>query len=350
MPWYPGRRAGTWRVTVWANRRQHEEIIEGKESDARAYEAKMRVDLQKVRSPTQRRTEPTFSVFSMADYQPQARVHLGANTWKSRKTIVTTLAAFFGHLRPSEITDPLVTEYTTDRLRTVQRSSVNHELRVLSAMLRFAREDCGYPVRLVRIRKLRQDHRRVHFWTRLEEAKLVRTCRQLDPELAPLVVFMLQTGVRKTEGIRAVWEWVARRRGAPLLLVGPTDDWTTKSRRPREVPITAELARLLDRLPRRGRWIFGRLDGERFTNFPRERFETIVKAAKLRGTPHTCRHTFASRFLDAGGSLYDLAALLGHSATRTTELYAHLLPSHLDRARAVLNATARVPSLARAAG
>ncbi|MHB8531711.1 MAG: tyrosine-type recombinase/integrase [Solirubrobacteraceae bacterium] len=337
MPYYPGRRAGTWRVTVWSGGRQHEEIVQGKEADARDHEAKMRLGLRAARSPAQRRTEPAFSVFCTEDYQPHALVHLGPKTWPSRACVIATLAAFFERQRPSQITAPLVTEYITERLRTVRPSTVNHELRVLSAMLRFAREDCGYPVAHLRIRMLRQTERRVHVWSQLEQARLLKVCKAIDPQFAPMLAFMLQTGVRRDEVIRAPWSWVTKRGGEPLLLVGQVDDWAPKSKRPREIPITTELARMLARLPRRGRWIFTRQDGERFSYFPYDRFDAVVSAAKLTGTPHTCRHSFASKFLDTDGSLFDLAAILGHSATRTTEIYAHLLPGHLQRARRVMN-------------
>jgi hypothetical protein len=37
---------------------------------------------------------------------------------------------------------------------------------------------------------------------------------------------------------------------------------------------------------------------------------------------------------------HQLAGILGHSQTRVTELYTHLLPGHLDRARNAVNLSA----------
>lgn len=40
-------------------------------------------------------------------------------------------------------------------------------------------------------------------------------------------------------------------------------------------------------------------------------------------TPHMLRHTYASRFLQAGGDIATLAQLLGHSSVATTTWYLH---------------------------
>ncbi|HEY7953708.1 MAG TPA: tyrosine-type recombinase/integrase, partial [Polyangia bacterium] len=44
---------------------------------------------------------------------------------------------------------------------------------------------------------------------------------------------------------------------------------------------------------------------------------------------HMMRHTFASHFVMAGGSLLALQRLLGHSTPMMTMRYAHLAPDHL---------------------
>jgi integrase len=52
-----------------------------------------------------------------------------------------------------------------------------------------------------------------------------------------------------------------------------------------------------------------------------------VKRAKLAPgiSPHVLRHTFATRYLQAGGDIYTVSQILGHSSIRVTEsVYAHL--------------------------
>ena len=58
--------------------------------------------------------------------------------------------------------------------------------------------------------------------------------------------------------------------------------------------------------------------------------EGAVRAHVPHLTPHTLRHTFGTRRLQAGGDIYKLSRILGHSSVAVTEAhYAHLLKDDL---------------------
>jgi len=65
--------------------------------------------------------------------------------------------------------------------------------------------------------------------------------------------------------------------------------------------------------------MFARLRSQ-IENFPKD------------STIHTLRHTFASHLIMAGVDISTVASMLGHSTTKTTELYAHLQPDHIKLA------------------
>jgi len=80
--------------------------------------------------------------------------------------------------------------------------------------------------------------------------------------------------------------------------------------------------------------------------WPERKFNRAQTKAKLKGGPHTLRHTFSSHFLATQPDLFLLARVLGHSDVAVTKIYSHLLPDHLARAR---NAVSIGPSIGPAA-
>jgi integrase len=58
--------------------------------------------------------------------------------------------------------------------------------------------------------------------------------------------------------------------------------------------------------------------------------EGCVRARIPTLSPHELRHTFGTRWLQAGGDIYKLSRILGHSSVAVTEAhYAHLLKEDL---------------------
>lgn len=142
-----------------------------------------------------------------------------------------------------------------------------------------------------------------------------------------LVVFLLETGVRVSEVVSLVVGDVALRDRTGVLRVR-----RGKGRKERDIPLTSKVRRALrDYLggrgnPKNNAPLF--LSDRGGAMSVRSVEDTISNLAERGGierinvTPHTCRHSFAHRFLRRSPDrLTDLAYLLGHESSDTTAIY-----------------------------
>jgi integrase len=146
-----------------------------------------------------------------------------------------------------------------------------------------------------------------------------------------LVLVAITTGMRASEIFALKWPDVMEEEG--LMAVRGK----LKGGKMRYVPMLPELALEL----RRYRELLA-TDSERI--FPpkegavsgRQRvegsFEELLERAGIEDFRfHDLRHTFASHYMMAGGDLYELAKILGHSNIKMTERYAKLARKHIAR-------------------
>lgn len=331
MPVYQ-KSKNKWRVRIWSQGRiAVDETVNGLKRDALAHEARKRAELEA--GTLERRVAPTFSDFCLTEYQVHARSHLSPKTWTNRRYQIAELVEAFGDIQLTHITPRDIEQYKTRRRRSVGPSTVNDELKVLRAVLQYAR-DIHVPTRLPKIKRFKVTKRRVRAWSLAQVSELYKAARRVSPRMLPIIAFLVNTGCRKGEAIALRWENVDLERG--LLYIYPTeldddDEWQPKNAKPREIPMADCLRPYL--AGGADGYVFPTRFGGPYKYWPQNQFDRARKAAGLKGGPHTLRHTYASHFLAKQPDLYLLSQILGHSYQRTSALYAHLLPDHLERAR-----------------
>lgn len=337
MPVYEkGRRSGRWQVVVQHKGNRQEWVVRGSRAEAEEFEARMRLEMVTADPDEDRRTVPTFSVFCVSEYKAHAELALREGTWKRRQSILAILMEEFGDKKLSLISSKAIDRYSTKRRKAGLRNiSINNELRVLRRILRFAKKNRKVPLPDVAIEFLKEDERRVRTWT-LEEIERFLTCLAEEaPHLIPIILTLLNTGMRKGEALALTWDQVDLHRME--LVIQPSDEWRPKSGRPREVPIAKVLLPYLSGPRAHEKWVFPAGTGQRWAVWPKNTFDRVRKKAGLQGGPHTLRHTFASHFLAKQPDLGLLAEILGHTETSVTRLYAHMLKERLARARDVVS-------------
>lgn len=226
-----------------------------------------------------------------------------------------------------KITPGLLKDFKAHRLRTVTAKTFNNDRVLLSALFNSAIED-GYlhsnPMK--KVKKAKEDKRQKEWLT---EKELQLLADALRPEIKPIVLFLASTGLRKNELAHLRWSDLNLER--KTLTVKNREGEGAKSRQERTIPLAEQVIALLQNLPDKDVYVFPKLQEKTF----REHgfWKTVSRAAKRASikkcTPHTLRHTFASHLVRRGVPLLVIAKLLGHSHTRTSELYSHLAPDDL---------------------
>ncbi len=338
MPVYK-KGKGKWTVRIWKNGVRQDWIVNGKKSEAEAFEARKRVELESADPESLQRNVPRLSHFCATKYRPHAETHLKPSTWRKQIYLVATLSEHFGHRKLTEFRPAHIETYKQKRLaHGLKPVSVNNELRVLRRILTFASE-LGFPVADLKWRRLTErSDRAIVFWTRKEMAKLFEACLEKAPDILPMVVCLANTGMRAGEALALRWEDVDLEQRVIRIQYHQNDGWSPKSDRWRDVPINDTLLSFLRRPRKSETWVFPcSKTGKRYAGWPQRKFNKARDKAGLKGGAHRLRHSYASHFLAQVPDLYLLSKVLGHTHSRTTTIYAHLLPESMNRARVAVD-------------
>lgn len=157
---------------------------------------------------------------------------------------------------------------------------------------------------------------------------------QHNPMTLSIVMFLVLTGVRRANALKARWCELDEARGLWNIPV-------TKNGKPQSIHLSPELKVLLNTLPSRGEseYIFPNPNtGLPFVSVYSSWNSMRIEAGMPQLRMHDLRHTFASLLINGGASLYSVQGALGHSNPQTTQRYAHL--SELTQRTAVQSVAA----------
>lgn len=202
-------------------------------------------------------------------------------------------------------------------------ATVNRELALLKIMFNYyIRQDLITRNPVSKVRMLKEDNARLRVVTRREEDLYLMAANQ---PLQDFATIMIDTGMRNSEIAALEARNVFLDEGYLYVPSGKT------RAAKRKIPLTARVRDIL-----RSR-IKSTPSGLLFENADTGRVLTTLKTAHagaLRRSKvahfrlYDLRHTFATRFLEAGGDLVTLQAILGHSSISMVTRYAHPTDVH----------------------
>jgi integrase len=294
---------------------------------------------------------------ALREFRERHLPSLRATTQRTYTQDLTRLEAFFTGKRLSEIGPLTVEGYRKARTQGHKRSRVrcNREVTLLrtlyARMAAWNLYDGDNPIRTLggksTVGAYEESRGRERVLTPAEEARLMAVLRE---PYATLVLLGLHTGVRlRSEGLSLIWQDVdlERRRLTVQSIYA-------KNRTSRVIPLSAPLVVALARL--RGDAaptgpVFVTSAGRPLRSL-RSVLWRAARRARVPGvSPHVFRHTWASRFMQAGGDLRALQTLGGWKQISMVMRYSHTDEVHaaaaLDRMVAAfpVPVPAEVPSV-----
>jgi site-specific recombinase XerD len=205
----------------------------------------------------------------------------------------------------------------------------------VSALRFLAQHVVGVPALAEAIPRPRPEHQLPRVLSKDEVRRLLNEVRH--PKHRAIVFLLYSAGLRVSEVVRLRPDDLDVDRG--MLRVrrgkGRKDRFTLLS------PRALEAVRIYREAYPSRTWLFpgarpGRHYGARSVQ------QVVAHAAARAGlgkrvTPHVLRHSFATHLLEAGTDLRYIQELLGHTSSRTTEIYTHVSDARLSAIRSPLD-------------
>ncbi len=306
-------------IKTAANRKQAEQ-----------HEAKMRLEVHEGRYGKPSHTT-TFEKFVNDVYLRWSRQH--KRSYQCDVHHAKILCAHFKGKLLREITSADVENYKLFRKeqitqRGTQRSgsSVNRERALLSMIFSIAIAH-GYcesnPCK--GIKRFKEDGGRKRVLSRDEEKLLMEMLAVRQPDLRPIAIIALGTGMRRGEIIGLDWKDVDFEKGLIYLHAGKT-----KSGKARIAPMKSDVrAALLELCKEKNEGQIFSVNADSVS----DRFARLCDQLEMPDvTLHTLRHTFDTRLIERNVNPFVVKELMGHATLAQTNHYSHVSIVDLQQA------------------
>ncbi|MNU57091.1 Tyrosine recombinase XerD [compost metagenome] len=255
------------------------------------------------------------------------RTRYSENTVKTYSECMVTFLRYFGNKAINEITNGDLARFNNDYILG-KKLSASYQNQILNAVKLFCR---------------------VHTGVRLdpELVKRPRTAKTLPNVLSKQEVKMIlnvQTNLKHRIMLSLIYACGMRR--SELLNLKASDILSdrklihihqSKGKKDRVVPMSDKILLMLReyyKLYRPKTWMFeGQKIGEQYSEKSLQNvFKQALEKANVQkpATLHWLRHSYATHLLESGTDLRYIQELLGHSSSRTTEIYTHVSNKNLQ--------------------
>ncbi len=242
-------------------------------------------------------------------------------TAQAYKECLRRLAESFSGTRLSALSPFLVEKHKQQRIHAGARVRANRELAVLKSLFNRCREwklfEGDNPVASVKL--VKEPRQRLRFLEPEEEDRLLAECAE---PLRTLVLVGTNCGLRlKSEALTLRWADVDVMRRTLTVAAAYAKSGTSRA-----VSLNSVMLAALTRLPKISEFVFAKPNGKPYHAI--RGFRAACQRAGLTGvTPHSTRHTFATRLVENGVDLRTVQELGGWATLSLIQRYAHVSPT-----------------------
>lgn len=306
---------------------------------------------QKNKESFNRHVSKSCKEFIYKEYLPWCKSIKSKSSYRDTKSSVELFSTFFSSNSLADINIRLIEKFISWRLKQPNRSNHNKltciSARTLNKELVYLKQCFTKAIEwsfisdnpFQKIKKLKETTRKIRFFSSEEVNRLLVNA---DEYVKRFLIVGLNTGMRANEILNIRLQDIDLLQN--IVHVCNRDDFKTKNRRDRSIPITPQLKDFLSEYietwaePRRKNvvprqsvqknFLFCHSNGKKLLSFGKA-FNNHLKRNDIKDASiHTMRHTFASHLVMSGVDLRTVQELLGHSSIAVTEKYAHLSNEH----------------------
>lgn len=248
--------------------------------------------------------------------------------WSTKKEPNRPLKAFFGNLRPDQVSKVLCRDYAQRRLdNDVGNGTIRKELGILRQAIRWNDPSAAIVMELTPSAPPKE-----RYLTKEEYKTLLAACERSYLRL--FVQLALGTAGRKTAILELTWDRVDFQHNTINLLKGKT---TSKGRATVHMNKTLRMALLEAKKDHLSEYVVCH-GGHGVKSIDKGFREATKKAGLIGVTPHDIRRTSAVWMAEKGIPMSEIAAYLGHTTTNITfKHYVKYSPTHLKNAAEALD-------------
>ncbi|NOR74674.1 MAG: tyrosine-type recombinase/integrase [Draconibacterium sp.] len=257
------------------------------------------------------------------------------NTIKTYTNYFENFTAYFSDKKLPEITPDEINGYILELINS-KNISISQQNQRINAIKFYYEKVLNRQKQYFEIERPRAEKKLPNVLSKEEISRLIKTIYNIKHKCIISIIY--SAGLRRSEVLNIKPEDIDSIR----MLIKITGGKGNKDRYSLLSVKLLEDLRIYHKEYKPKKWLF---EGQAGGKYSAESVAQILKKALLKSgirkkvTPHTLRHSFATHLLEQGIDLRYIQELLGHSNSKTTEIYTHVSNKHLGQIKSPLDST-----------